>query len=555
MKLGLVQRHVGAAAVAVLALAAAAGPARAADSADRNPMIFVHGYSGSGAQFESQKLRFVENGYPDSYVRVIEYDSLPATPVPGATGLNPAGIRAIEQELFPRLDAQVAQLEADSHRPKVDLLAHSLGTTLMHDYLNSDPARAANVGHYVNIDGRTSDSPPGGVPTLALWGSIGPLSPAGRSIGGATNVTLPNTTHVQAATSAESFAATYRFFTGAAPATTDIRPQTGDITLSGKALNFPQNDGLQGATVQVWPIDDATGQRTSSAPIAGYAIDGSGDWGPVTVRAGRRYELTIVRPPAPAHHFYYEPFLRDDHLVRLLESDALRSAAGAPSTRSVGMVVIRYKELLGDQGPLNDKLTFNGLDVCTETICPIQQLVNAVFAYDRQDDQQSDTSTRDPSYSRITFLTGVDAYMPAQAPPTGKVTVTLRSRGGGPERSVVFPNFPASSDVESVQLNDFEPAGATCARRDRFAFRIHQPRGGRIVQVDAYIDGRRVKRVRGTRVGRLTVRRPAGKDDFRLVIVARASNGQRTVSVRRFHRCGKTRPITRVHRPPRHHHG
>jgi hypothetical protein len=320
----------------------------------------------------------------------------------------------------------------------------------------------------------------------------------------------------------------------------------------------------------VWSIDDATGQRTSTTPIASYAIDSSGDWGPVTVQAGRRYEFTIVRPPAPTHHFYYEPFLRNDHLIRLLESDALRSAGGAPSTRSVAMVVIRYKELLGDQGALNDTLTFNGLNVCTPTICPIRQLVNAVFAYDRQDDQKSDTSTSDPAYSRITFLTGVDAYMPAQNPPTGKVTVTLRSRGGGPERSIVFPNFPAATDVVSVQLNDFEPprsattttttttagvtTGATCVRRDRFTFRIHQPRRGRIVRVDAYIDGRRVKRVRGHRVRRLTLRRPAGKDDFRVVIVAWAANRQRTVSVRRFQRCGKTRPFTRVHRHRRHRH-
>jgi hypothetical protein len=74
------------------------------------------------------------------------------------------------------------------------------------------------------------------------------------------------------------------------------------------------------------------------------------------------------------------------------------------------------------------------------------------------------------------------------------------------------------------------------------------------VRVDAYIDGRRVKRVRGHRVRRLTLSRPAGKDDFRVVIVAWAANRQRTVSVRRFHRCGKTRPFTRVHRHRRHRH-
>ena len=40
-----------------------------------HPIVFVHGGTGSGAQFESQKLRFTENGYPDRYVQVFEYDS------------------------------------------------------------------------------------------------------------------------------------------------------------------------------------------------------------------------------------------------------------------------------------------------------------------------------------------------------------------------------------------------------------------------------------------------------------------------------------------------
>src|SRR4051794_32197076 len=267
LKVGVAIRRqtvlVAAALFALLALAAPP-PAHAQQPPAHNAVIFIHGYSGSGAQFESQKLRFVENGYPQSYVRVLDYDSLPATPVPGATGLNPAGIRVIEQELFPRLDQLVADLKAETGRPQVDLTAHSLGTTLMHDYLNSDPARAANIAHYVNLDGRTAATPPGGVPTLALWGSKGPLSPPNRSITGATNVTIPDATHVQVATSPVSFGEMYKFFNGGPPATTDIVPEKGKITLAGKALSFPDNNGMPGAVVQVWSIDNATGQRTST---------------------------------------------------------------------------------------------------------------------------------------------------------------------------------------------------------------------------------------------------------------------------------------------------
>ena len=70
------------------------------------------------------------------------------------------------------------------------------------------------------------------------------------------------------------------------------------------------------------------------------------------------------------HHFYYEPFVRSDNLIRLLESDAFRSAGGAPDPRSSAMVIIRYKELWGDQGRRNDVLKVNGLSVCNSATCP-----------------------------------------------------------------------------------------------------------------------------------------------------------------------------------------
>ena len=94
------------------------------------------------------------------------------------------------------------------------------------------------------------------------------------------------------------------------------------------------------------------------------------------------------------------------------------------------------------------------------------------------------------------------------------------------------------------------PAGRAprrCIDRRKFTFRIHQPSaGGRIVQVTAYVNGRRAKRVRGRRITRFTLRRlPRGR--FTVRIVALSSRGPRTVSVRRYRGCRKGRPTTRVH--------
>ena len=121
----------------------------------------------------------------------------------------------------------------------------------MYDYLTNGATaaqRRANVAHYINVDGQTQNA---GVPTLAVWAGRGT---PGRSMQGAQNVTIPDQTHVQTCTSAESFVQYYLFLTGRLPSH-DIVPQTRLIRIAGKALNFPQNAGLLGATVQIWPVD------------------------------------------------------------------------------------------------------------------------------------------------------------------------------------------------------------------------------------------------------------------------------------------------------------
>jgi pimeloyl-ACP methyl ester carboxylesterase len=425
-------------AFAVLGLLLAAPAAEARPGFNHNAAIFVHGFVGSGAQFESQKMRFTSNGYPGSYITVLEYDSTFATET--------------REQVHARLDQLIAELKQQTGRPQVDLLGHSLGTSVSQEYLNSSPERAANVAHYVNIDGRTADSPPGGVPTLAIWAGRGT---PGREIVGAKNVTIPNQTHVQVATSSESFVEYYKFFTGRKPWTQDIARESGRLTIAGRALLFPHNRGIVGATVEVWEVSGATGQRTSAAPVARLTIGASGDWGPVAIEAGRHYEFALLRPGVSPNHYYYEPFVRSDHLVRLLDSDALE-ALGDKSHKHTGLVVIRYKELWGDQGSESDVLAINGTSVCNPATCPIEQQVNAVFAFDRGSDGRTDLSAPDPAYSSLPFLTGVDIFIPAAIPPTGKVSVGLTSRGVGPVRTVNFPNFASATDAVIVQLNDFE---------------------------------------------------------------------------------------------------
>ena len=145
---------------------------------------------------------------------------------------------------------------------------------------------------------------------------------------------------------------------------------------------------------------------------------------------------------------------------------------------------------------------------------------------------------------------------------------------GGPsvrlEDYVTHAGFAVDAGtVRAATVNGFPlpgpPAGCTaaeragapaarCADRRKFAFRVHQPRHGRIVRVDAFVNNRRRARVRGRRVTRFVLKKlPQGV--FTVRVVATAANGQRTISVRKYRGCTKSRPRTHVHKKHRRRHG
>jgi hypothetical protein len=203
------------------------------------------------------------------------------------------------------------------------------------------------VRRYVNIDGRTSDSPPGGVRTLAIWAGVRSLDPGDeptREIGGAKNITIPNQTHVQVATPEESFTPIFRFLVGEKPETDEIAKGERKLKIAGRAVVFPRNAGVpEGTRLEMWQLEPATGERKRSRPVEAPDLGADGSWGPLKLRRGKRYEFALTRPDGVVHHIYPEPFRRNDRLVRLLSSvpgegiELLLS----PDDANSGMVITR----------------------------------------------------------------------------------------------------------------------------------------------------------------------------------------------------------------------
>jgi triacylglycerol esterase/lipase EstA (alpha/beta hydrolase family) len=422
------------------------------------PVVFVHGFAGSASQFESQAQRFMANGYPVEYLAAYDHD----------TG---AGAPPSSEQGGP-LDEIIDALLAATGAEKVNLMGHSRGGGLCMAYLNN-PAYGAvdKIANYVHID-----SFPGtaveGVRTLALWGD-GFLFPAGLEVGGATNIRHSDQAHIQVATSKESFADMFRFFNHRSPAIAHVPEARGDtVEIAGAVNYFPTNVGAPG-TLAIYAIDPVSAARLPGPPVHTFTIDATGAWGPVEVDKGATYEFAFQHSGAGAHYFYREPLLADNYFIRLNTSDPLDTEALgnkiARGPNHAAIVISRDKEMWGDQGADNDMLIVDEESVLTEDSGVRAKHLSALFLMDwgpdngaglsepdNWPDQETDLSEPIAEFHGLTFMSGMDLYMPANDPPNRAIAVEMTPRGGdGTPQIVNVPNWPSEDVRISVHFRDF----------------------------------------------------------------------------------------------------
>lgn len=411
------------------------------------PIVFVHGATGSAAQYETQAMRWASNNWPKPVTGIDRTSSSSAT-------------------LNPMLDAFFDAVMAETGDSQIYVVAHSLGTSLMVNYLKSSPERSARVAKYINIDGAQGTAPlyncpgnPAPVNCLNIARSL-------TSTMGPNNIHPVDYGHTEAVTSAESFVWQYKFLTGKEPATTLVLPEPpGLVEIAGRALNYPANAGIEGATVRLYEVNSAMGARKFSTPDAEVVVDATGNFGPWPVNGQQRYEINVIRQSATGtdqRHFYYEPFIRSDYLLRLniAPTDSTLSQTiwqyKGPHT---GVSVVRAKEWWGDN-PVNpnnvDKLyitttTPYGVveagNVVTGGTAPHTALTISMLMFDVGNDGVTHTDALLPLGP---FLAGLDVYMPAPAdPPNGKITFASQQRPQGtdlPQQVINTPNWSMDTD-------------------------------------------------------------------------------------------------------------
>ena len=427
---------------------------------EARPIVFVHGGSGSGQQYETQAMRFASNDYPELVTAI---DRISATP---------AVIQPILDEFF-------AKVRADTGHDKLYVVGHSQGVAVMNAYLNSSPERAAGIAKYIGIDSASGPSPdvcPGGtdadgtwvVPCMGVWGRGDPA----RRLGPDDNVQFPEQGHVEVVGSPESFKAQYTYLAGREPRTTEVLPdEDGRFDVSGRAVNYPANTPLLGADVQVWKVDAATGRRSSRRPVAQFTIGEDGNFGPVRVERKQRYEFTVIRHTPDGdrfQHFYQEAFVRSDHLIRLnlspLDSPLSTAITRGPNHSIVS--VVRQKEWWGDHPVESDELLVGTRRAGGVEQAPVNILNGATAPTSGNpigiitfDDGADGVSHPEQLIPRLgAFLTGVDVFYPAADPVDGTISLAADPRGLDVDQQINLPNWASSSHASTVAFRDFAPA-------------------------------------------------------------------------------------------------
>jgi len=408
------------------------------------PTIFVHGFAGSAAQYQSQAMRFSSNGVPDDMILAFEYN----------TG-SAAGIAAA----VPNLDAFVDATRARFGVDRVNLVAHSLGTAISGTYL-ANTVRAAKISKYIGIDGASSPNCGSTAPgTLTCMGIF--RGTAGNVAGN--NVYFNDTqTHVESVTSAESFAAQFQFLTGEAPRRTSIARDFGLIRVAGRVVDFPANTGAEGATLELWRIGGITGDRKYLSRRVTVAADGS--WGPFLVLSGENYEFAVERPGSLVGHFYFQPWERSTQLVRMNLSPPGSAILANTNTSEAhsSLVITRQKEIwVNHPSGQNDTLTIQTFtrgrsQPPVDVLLPLTDNSRiALHVHDDAATPQVSSLALLPFFPTQPFQTGVDVFMPATERANGTITLINAQRGNTSRLQIInVPNWPSSTDRISVIFDD-----------------------------------------------------------------------------------------------------
>jgi hypothetical protein len=410
-------------------------PKQYADGCDasKRPIIFVHGFLGSGDNWAKQIQRFSSNGYCNERMFVFNWNTINRN-------------KATDSLLNIFIDDVLQKTKAT----KVDLVGHSAGGGLCYNFL-ANSLYAAKVGHYVHIGSNKMKTPAGKngeVPTLNIYSIADMVVKSGGEIPGAINRKQTTTDHFEVATGEATFVQMYSFFNNQQqPVTANIVPLKKEQyrLISGKGLTLGENNPLSFDSVIAYSFNPETGKRNPNKrqpvnnSLTGWmTFSKEGDWGFRVM--GNSYLEFEVKPTNGRRIFYFfEPQVRSNqHMYfRTLPGSGMMAAVlnQLPSSKEQTVLVIFSANRAVIAG--RDSLAIDSIPISTPVIAPASKTMIAAFVFDDGDGATSQQPIK--AFSSLPFLGSIDILIPANE------NGTMRIYYNG--RTMVLPRRPSSEGV------------------------------------------------------------------------------------------------------------
>jgi Lipase (class 2) len=400
--------------------------------ATKRPIVFVHGFLGSGDNWARQIQRFSSNGYCEDRMFVFDWNTISRS-------------KSTDSLLNIFIDDVLQKTKST----QVDLVGHSAGGGLCYTYL-SDSLHAAKVAHYVHIGSgkmKGAAGKNGEVATMNIYSIADMVVKGGGEIPGAVNIKQTTTDHFQVATGETTFVQLYSFLNNKQqPATLKIIPSKKYYRpISGKGLTMGENNPLSFDSVIAYSFNPATGKRNpNKRQPANNSITGwmrfskDGSWGFQV--AENIYTEFEVKPTNGRRVFYFfEPQVRSNKnmYLRTLPGSGMMAAVlnQLPNNEQQTVLVIFSANQAVIAG--RDTLAIDSIPISTPVIAPASKTMIAAFVFDDGDGATSKQPIK--TFSALPFLGSMDVLIPAS------VNGTMRIYYNG--RTMVLPRRPSSEGV------------------------------------------------------------------------------------------------------------
>jgi len=366
--------------------------------ASKLPIVFVHGFLGSGDTYATQFQRFMANGYSVKQLFTFNWNSVGA-----------------KTNTVALLDSFINQVLQKTSAAKINLVGHSAGGGIGYSYLN-DSIRALKVANYVHVGSGKQLKPAGKngeINTLNIY-SLGDKVVKAGDIPGATNAQHVDHDHYEVATSALTFEQMFQFFNPALKATGVVKMVKKPL-VAGIACLMGENTALANAVVEVYAIDYQLGKRMDNKPIYQCTTDAQGHWGPFTAQAGVGYEF-VLKPAEGQRkvHYFFEPFTTNNPLVYLRAlpktgmTALLLNTLPTKDEQSVLAIFSSNRAVIAGR----DSLTLNDLTISTPLISPASKTAIAQFIFEDGDGNSSGKLLG--TFKSVPFMNGIDYWLDTQ---------------------------------------------------------------------------------------------------------------------------------------------